>query len=96
MFKKSFELVLQTSEKLLWITKQVRRPMTFYTLVTFPCLYMIWSILQIKPEALSIIHAVAIVSLCSLIAAICVLVYKWGKAKLEENPDNLSDTSNVD
>ena len=80
-------------EKLLWISKQVRRPMTFYTLTTLVSFGLIWNILPDGNGTFTVGRSVAIGCFCSVIVANCIMVYLWSKAKLAADPDSLSDTS---
>ena len=42
-----FKWVQYSVEKLLWLSKQVRRPMTFYTLTTLVSFGLIWRLSRI-------------------------------------------------
>ena len=88
-----FKWVQYPVEKLLWISKQVRRPMTFYTLTTLASFGLIWNILPDENGTFTVGRSVAIGCFCGVIVANCIMVYLWSKAKLAADPGSLSDTS---
>lgn len=72
---------IEKFKKLISIAREIRRPMTFYVLVSFAAFYGIF--FHMIPKDPFTMAGGGVGFLCLLIGANGYYVYLWGKAKLE-------------
>ena len=84
---------LEKTKSLINLAKDIRRPMTFYVLVTAGSFWSLWSII---PEDLTTLNwGGAFIAGCftAIVIACCVLVYLFGVARLKVDPHYLDKPS---